>query len=262
MKKVILVIGGSSGIGLSVTNHLNEDEFKIYNISRRNCINKNVYSLCSDVTDNETFVKSINEVIIKEGRIDFLLYSSGYSMAARIDQVKESDYRYLFDVNFFGFLKALTLIIPIMKNQKGGRVIVISSLGGVLPIPFDGYYSASKIAINKLVESLNIELNNENIYLTSIMPGGTRNYFTLKRNVYLNNYNNSNFHNAVLSLAKIEQTGRSNEDVAKTIIKVIRSKRPPILVTSGFINKIYYGLSKVLPLAAIILLTKLKYNIK
>lgn len=149
-----------------------------------------------------------------------------------------------------------------MKKQNGGRIIVVSSMGGVVPIPFDGYYSASKSALNILVKALNIELNKDEIYLTSVMPGGTRNHFTYKRKVYKNNSNNSDFYYAVVKLAKIEQNGRSNEQVANTIMKVLKRKYPPILTVSGLSNKLYYLMSKILPLGMVILFVKLKYNIK
>ena len=262
MNKVALVIGGSSGIGLSTVRNLINENYIVYNISRRKCFIKEVHSLQADVTKNEEFEDALNTVINEQGRIDFLIYCAGWSMASRIDQVKEEDYKYLFEVNFFGFLKSLTLVVPLMKKQNGGRIIVVSSMGWVVPIPFDGHYSASKSALNILVKALNIELNKDEIYLTSVMPGGTRNHFTYKRKVYKNNSNNSDFYNAVVKLAKIEQKGRSNEQVANTIMKVLKRKYPPILTVSGLSNKLYYLMSKILPLGMVILFVKLKYNIK
>jgi short-subunit dehydrogenase len=259
--KVALVIGGSSGIGLSVVRTLLDNDFIVYNISRRKCIDERAVSIIADVTNDKAIKNAIDEVIYKRGRIDVFIYSAGFSMAYPLDKVKEADYRYLFEVNFFGFIKTLQSVIHYMKEQGRGKIVVISSIGGVLPIPYDGYYSASKAAINMLCKSLSLELKKSNIDITSVMPGGTRNHFTFKRKIDNSDLKDHDLYQSIITLAKIEQNGSYNEQVAKCVYRVIKSKNPPVLIVSGIKNKYYYLLSKVLPTNSLLYFTKKQFRL-
>ena len=132
--RTAIVVGGSSGIGYETCARLVSRGWNVTNISRTPCKNPKE----------------------KHGR-DVLVYSAGFSMAAPIEYAKESDYRYLFDVNFFGALKAMQAAIPFMKNS-GGRIILVGSLGGELPIIFDSFYSSSKAALEMLVREASTKL--------------------------------------------------------------------------------------------------------
>ena len=147
-QKTAIVVGGSSGIGCAVCTRLSERGWNVVNISRTPCKSSSVKNITADVAAGSTLSDVITKVGEKYG-IDVLVYCAGFSMAAPIEYAKESDYRYLFDVNFFGALKAVQATIPFMK-ARGGRMVLVGSIGGDLPIIFDSFYSASKAALEML----------------------------------------------------------------------------------------------------------------
>ncbi|MBD5584664.1 MAG: SDR family NAD(P)-dependent oxidoreductase, partial [Clostridia bacterium] len=181
-KKTAIVVGGSSGIGYETCIRLVNRGWNVVNISRTPCKNAKVVNIQADVTVENQLTQAISSACEKYA-VSALIYSAGFSMAAPIEYAKESDYRYLFDVNFFGALKSVQAVIPVFKDG-GGRIILVGSLGGDLPISFDSFYSASKSALEMLCRSAYSELKPYGIKVTGLLPGGTATAFTFKRKVY------------------------------------------------------------------------------
>ena len=248
-KRTAIVVGGSSGIGCETCSKLINLGWNVINISRTKCKIAKVKNEIADVVAGST----LSDIITRTGEtfnsIDALVYSAGFSMAAPIEYAKESDYRYLFDVNFFGALKAMQAVIPFMKD-KGGKIILVGSLGGELPILFDSFYSASKAALEMLAREAYIELKPYNIMVTAFLPGGTRTEFTFKRKVYSADENKTysqNVNRAVAALADMEQRGMLPSEVADDICKIIFTAKPPVVKASGFKNSAYRIMSHVIP---------------
>ena len=247
-KKSAIVVGGSSGIGFEVCSRLAGHGWNVVNISRTPCKNSGVKNVIADVVAGSTFTDAITKAGEKYG-VDALVYSAGFSMAAPIEYAKESDYRYLFDVNFFGALKAMQAVIPFMKN-KGGKIVLVGSLGGEIPIIFDSFYSASKAALEMLVREAYSELKPYGIAVTAFLPGGTATGFTLKRKVYPDEENKlyaPNVNRAVSALAHMEQSGMSPAVVAEDIYRILLMDKPPVIKASGFKNSAYRIISHVVP---------------
>lgn len=246
--RTAIVVGGSSGIGYETCARLVSRGWNVTNISRTPCKNPKVNNIIADVVSGSTFTDAITKTAEKHG-LDVLVYSAGFSMAAPIEYAKESDYRYLFDVNFFGALKAMQAAIPFMKN-RGGRIILVGSLGGELPIIFDSFYSSSKAALEMLVREAYTELKPYNIKVTAFLPGGTATGFSFKRKVYTADENKSYAHsvnNAVTALCDFEQKGMSPAEVAEDIYKLILAENPPVIKVSGFKNSAFRIISHVVP---------------
>lgn len=247
-KKTAIVVGGSSGIGCETCFRLVNHGWNVINVSRTPCNNVKVKNIIADVVAGSTLTDVINAAGEKYG-IDALVYSAGFSMAAPIEYAKERDYRYLFDVNFFGALKAMQAVIPFMK-EKGGRIVLVGSLGGDVPILFDAFYSASKAALEMLVKEAYCELKPYGVKVTAFLPGGTSTGFTLKRKVYTDDENKSysgNVNNAVAALADMEQHGMSPAAVAEDIYEILLADKPPVVKASGFKNSAYRIMSHVMP---------------
>ncbi|MDR2634438.1 MAG: SDR family NAD(P)-dependent oxidoreductase [Clostridiales bacterium] len=252
MSKTALIFGASSGIGMESAKLFLKNGYTVYNAAREECPIGGVVSIETDVANLPDIVYAVGETVKNEGSLDVLVYSAGYSMAAPLEYAKQTDYRYLFEVNFFGFLEAVKAAAPQMKKQGGGRIVAISSIGAVLPIPFDGFYSASKAALNAMVRELNLEFQPYNIRLVSVMPGGTKTGFTMERNVYSDEdagYYAERLNSAVRTLAKTEQHGMNPARVAKTVYRAA-TKDVNSLISSGGINKLYHMGSRLLPLNA------------
>ena len=128
--------------------------------------------------------KAIGEAAAAEGgELYALVYCAGFSMAAPIEYADEKDYHYLFDVNYFGAVRAVQCAVPFMK-ERGGRIVLVSSMGGLFPVAFDSFYSSSKAAVDMLVKSAALELEPYGIRVCSVQPGGTSTAFTFKRKIY------------------------------------------------------------------------------
>ena len=260
-KKTAIVVGGSSGIGYETCCRLINRGWEVINISRTPCKNSKVINITADAAAGTALEDAINGVADKH-KISALIYSAGFSMAAPIECVKESDYRYLFEVNFFGALRALQTVIPYMK-QSGGRIILVGSIGGDLPISFDSFYSSSKAALEMLCRSAYSELKPYGIKVTGLLPGGTATNFTFKRKVYSEDENKSYSHNvnkAVAALAKMEQSGMSPSAVAEIIYNLLLIENPPVIKICGVKNTVFRLFSRVMPEKITLKLNDRAYN--
>ena len=247
-KKTAIVVGGSSGIGYETCQRLVNRGWNVVNISRTPCKNLKVTNISADVSCGNELEAAIKKAAGKNG-VGALIYSAGFSMAAPIEYAKESDYKYLFEVNFFGALKAVQATIPFMK-LKGGRIILVGSIGGDLPISFDSFYSASKAALEIFCRAAYSELKPYKIKVTGVLPGGTATGFTFKRKVYNDeesgNYSKS-VNKAVAALANMEQSGMSPAAVAEIIANLLTEDKPPVIKICGARNTVYRFMSKIMP---------------
>ena len=263
-KRSALIIGASSGIGLAAARKLCDAGYSVYNGSRTPCPDERVISLTVDVTQKDTVQKAAARVLADCGKIDALVYSAGFSMAAPVELAEEKDYRYLFEVNFFGALDCVREVLPEMRKAASGKIVLVSSMGGILPIAYDAFYSASKAALIMLAKELNLEVNRFGIHAVAVLPGGTATRFTFKRKVYPAEQTEpytADMDKAVGSLAGMEQGGMEADEVADTIIRAISSDNPPAVIASGLANKAYYLSQKLLPDRLTEKLISDKYNL-
>lgn len=247
MERVALVIGGSSGIGLATAEILAENGYIVYNGSRRVCPCLNVKSEFLDVADSDSIAAFIQKILDRHNSIDILVYNSGFSMASPIEKVKSSDYRYLYDVNFFGAIEAIKAVTPVMKKNGCGRIILISSIGSVFPIAYDPYYCASKASLDTLAKTLHPELSSYNIRITSLLVGGTRTAFSYKRKVEEEGRCDKRMNNSVKVLCRIEQKGMTAKAVARKVFRLSQRFSPPIITAPGFKNKLIMFAVKFMP---------------
>ena len=127
MNKIAVITGGSSGIGKATALELKKRGLTVYELSRRDAIDR---------------------VISEQGRIDILINNAGFGISGAVEFTQTEEAMRLFDVNFFGMVRMTEKVIPYMRENGGGRIVNISSVAAVVPIPFQTYYSASKAAIS------------------------------------------------------------------------------------------------------------------
>ena len=263
-KKTVLVIGASGGIGGVTAALLANAGHNVYNGSRTACGIAGVGERLFDVCDGKAAERAIDTLVEECGGIDWLVYSAGVSLAAPFEHTTEEDMRKVFEVNYFGFARCLRLCLPHMRNAGGGRVVAVSSMGGVFPILFDTFYSASKAALDIMIAELNAELNPYNIYLTSVAPGGTATPFSFHRKIYgeeeAGEYNGAML-KAADSLIGMEQGGDAPELVARQIAHILQSDNPPAHSASGLKNKSLCAARRLLPEAAALAVNKKLYRI-
>lgn len=248
-RPLAVIVGASSGIGMEIASALVQKGYAVVNISRNLCCVERVKNITADIAQGEELERAIKAAGEEGGRIAFLIYSAGTSMAAPIESSREADIRYLFEVNYFGAVRALRSVLPYMK-EKGGRVLFISSLGSLYPIPFDSFYSSSKAALDMLARGARVELKRYKISLTCVEAGGTSTSFTFKRKVYPEEANGAyakDVQKSVAALANMEQGGMEPKEVAREIVDELFRKYPSITFVPGTKNKVFRAMYRLLP---------------
>ena len=262
-QKSVVIVGASSGIGYETALRLLGKGYSVSNISRTPCNLDRIRNYRADVSAGESLAKAIGEAAAAEGgELYAFVYCAGFSMAAPIEYADEKDYRYLFDVNYFGAVRAVQCAVPFMK-ERGGRIVLVSSMGGLFPVAFDSFYSCSKAAVDMLVKGASLELEPYNIRVCSVQPGGTSTGFTFKRKVYADEDNReyaAKVKRATAALANMEQSGMSAGEVANTVADAFCEKNPPLLLQCGGWNKFYAVANRVLPGKATQFINKKRYK--
>ena len=256
--QTVLIIGASSGIGYACAKKFIAEGYEVLALSRTECVLAGVKNYLCDVSIESDLEKTLNVVLSENPLIKHLIYSAGFSMAAPLETVEPQDYRYLFEVNFFGFVHCLRRLIPSLRHS-GGSACVISSVGGVSPIPYDSYYSSSKAALNAFCAALQTELRPKGVRVLSVMPGGTKTNFSFKRKIYPKE-KTGDYSVAVKTasdkLQKIEQQGMSADTVAEEVFNKCVTPSAFYLFATGLKNKLVCLLVRFLPQPLSVLLTR------
>lgn len=148
VKKVCVITGGTSGIGLCTAQAMLEKGYTVYELSRRAEGAPGMKHIMADVTKEETLAAAVQEILKQEDHIDVLINNAGFGISGAVEFTKTEDAQHQLDVNFFGMVRMNRQVLPVMRRQCHGRIVNLSSVAGAIPIPFQTYYSASKAAIN------------------------------------------------------------------------------------------------------------------
>ncbi len=182
MKKNIFITGTSSGIGKTIAEHLTDKGHQVIGSSRKkDAFNTKFDTLILDVTIDKSVEEASLKAIEKLTTIDVLINNAGYGVFGPIENTTIDEAKQQFETNYFGVLRMINAVIPHMKRNGGGLIINISSMGGLIGLPFQGHYSASKFALEGLLEALRIELSPFNIMVININPGDFKTSFTANR---------------------------------------------------------------------------------
>jgi len=170
---VVLVTGTSSGIGKSCAEHLATRGFTVFGTQRRPPTGSSsaFATLAMDVDSDESVQQAIAEILNRVGRLDAVINNAGYAVMGSVEDTSIAEARAQLETNFFGVLRVCHAVLPIMRQQREGRIINISSLAGILGVPFSGIYSASKFAIEGMTESLRLETRHLGIKVSLVEPG-------------------------------------------------------------------------------------------
>ena len=181
MGKVILLTGGTSGIGLNAARVLTESGCRVYELSRRETGTDAAIHIRADVTDEEQVRQAVQQVLDREGHIDVVINNAGFGISGAIEYTETRDAQRQFDVNFFGMVRVNRAVLPILHRQGYGRILNMSSVAAPIAIPFQAYYSASKAAVRTYTLALASEVKPYGIEVCAIMPGDIATGFTAAR---------------------------------------------------------------------------------
>jgi short-subunit dehydrogenase len=243
-KKIILITGASSGIGKACAEYLHKKGYHVFGTSRKpkNSNNNSFELIEMDIADYESVKKGIKYIIDKTGRIDILINNAGYGISGAIEDTSIIKVKEQFETNFFGIHRISKEILPLMRKQKDGYIINISSIGGIIGLPFQGLYCASKFALEGWTESLRMEVNSFGIKVVLIEPGDIKTSFTHKREK-ITSYLKKSFYKektikALNVVEKDEQGGPSPDKVAYLLERIINKKSPKLRYKVGSFSQI------------------------
>lgn len=248
-KEVVVITGASSGIGKATASLLAERGYKVYGIARRDFHLDGVCTVLGDVTDERAVQSMVDFVIKIEGKIDVLINNAGFGIAGAVETTEVKNAKKQFDVNFFGAVNMTNAILPYMRKKLKGKIINTSSIAGLIPIPFQAYYSSSKAALDNWAGALRLELKPFNITVTNVLPGDIKTNFTdnrkKSRDIKSPYYKVET--KSIAKMEKDERKGMSPNTVAKKMYKIVKRKNPPYKVVVGGVYKLINFLQRVLP---------------
>lgn len=259
-KKVALVSGTSSGIGLSIANLLSKNGYKVYGLSRRKAESSLFESVICDITDFLQVDNCLQQILSVEGQIDVLVNNAGRGISGAFEQIDQQNRRAEFELNYFALTNLCNKALPIMRQKGGGRIINISSLAAVFPIPYQSGYSASKYAVNGFSMALANEVRDFNIQVSVVMPGDTKTDFTKARVKVEDDDTYKKLNQSISKMERDEKNGMSSEKVAKTVLKLLKAKKQKAVVSVGFKNKFLVFLCKILPNRIMLFVVKKIYG--
>lgn len=179
--KVVIVTGGSSGIGRCTASALKENGCIVYEFSRRNTPMEGVTHLSVDVTDEDAVNAAVQQVIQKETKIDAVINCAGFGISGAVEFTSMEQAKAQFDVNFFGTVNVNKAVLPFLRRQGKGHIVNISSVAAVAHIPFQTFYSASKAAVSSYSYALANEVKPYGIHVTVVELGDICTGFTKAR---------------------------------------------------------------------------------
>ncbi|MGM4983031.1 oxidoreductase [Rhizobiales bacterium] len=234
---VALVTGASSGIGLATARALRRNGYQVFGTSRKPMADTSdgVTMLVCDVTDDRSVQSVVEDVVIRAGRIDLLVNNAGIGLLGGAEESSAVQAKALFDVNVFGVVRLTNAVLPIMRRQRKGRIINMSSILGLIPAPFNALYASTKHAIEGYSESLDHEVRTQGIRVVLVEPGVTRTSFEenlTRADQPLPIYDTIRT-DAEKLMREIVETGDAPEIVADMLVKAANAASPKRRYTAG-----------------------------
>lgn len=171
MKKTIIITGSSSGIGLELAEYFGKKGHRVYGLSRKTISSDFFTSISTDITDAQAVQNAVEKILASEKRIDVLINNAGMGMVGPVEDATKEDILQLFNLNLIGAVQMMSAVMPAMRAQKYGQIINISSIGSEMGLPFRGFYSASKSALDKVTEAMRYEVYMWNVQICSLHLG-------------------------------------------------------------------------------------------
>ena len=251
-QRVVLVTGASSGVGQSTARLLARNGYRVFGTGRSPGgagDTQGVTMLPLDVRSDDSVAACLGAVSGQAGRLDILVNNAGYELAGALEELSLDEAKAQFETNFFGVLRMVKAVLPLMRRQKQGQIINVSSLAGLSPIPFMGIYSASKFALDGYTEALRLEVKPFNIRVSQIEPGFLRTPMMNNRQVAAGRIAEYDpwRQRAYDAIRGYEEKGPGPELVAETVLKIAGSKTPRLRYVVGQQAKFVTRLRRFVP---------------
>lgn len=254
MSKVVLITGGSSGIGKSIAEFLTHKGFTVYGTSRNpERIQEELpFKLVKlDVGDASTIATAVATVVRNENRLDIVINNAGVGITGPIEETPQEEIHKVFSTNLYGPIEVMKAVLPQMRKQHSGLIINITSIAGYMGLPYRGLYSASKGALELVTEAMRMETKDFGVQITNLAPGDFATNIAAGRyhapvtegSPYKKPYGDT------LNLINDHvDDGGDPADVARTVYTIINTPKPKIHYKVGaFMQKFSIVLKHILP---------------
>ena len=253
-RKIVLITGGSSGIGKSIGIFLKAKGYIVYGTTRKleKHPNFDAFNLLEmNVRDTASIHQAVDAIITNEGRLDVVINNAGIGITGAIEETPHQEILNTFETNFNGPIHVFKAVLPQMRKQKEGLIINITSIAGYMGLPYRGIYSASKGALGLLTEALRMEVKEFGVHVTNLAPGD-----------FATNIAAGRYHAPVKQGSPYEQTyknildqinadvdaGENPIQVAQSVLKIINTKKPKVHYKVGtFMQRFSLVLKSILP---------------
>ena len=253
MSKVVLITGGSSGIGKAIGEFLFHKGFTVYGTSRnpKKIANSLFPLIALDVRNVESIKHAIGKIISISHRIDVVINNAGVGITGPIEEIPTEEIKNNFETNFFGPIEVIKAVLPQMREQNSGLIINITSIAGYMGLPYRGVYSASKGALEIITESISMEVKNFGVDIVNVAPGdfatniasGRYHAPVVKGSAYEKPYGNT-----LKQMDEHVDSGSNPDEMAMAIYQIIKVKNPKLHYKVGaFMQKFSIVLKRILP---------------
>jgi len=253
MSKVVLITGGSSGIGKSIGEFLHQKGFVVYGTSRNpEKVLNSVFPLVAlDVRNSDSIKAAVNKIIETSGRLDIVINNAGVGITGPLEEIPTEEIRNNFETNFFGPIEVMKAALPQMRKQNSGLIINITSIAGYMGLPYRSVYSASKGALELITEALRMEVKAFGVEITNVAPGdfatniaaGRYHAPVVKDSAYEKVYGE-----VLATMNDHVDAGSNPNEMAEAIYKIIQTKKPNVHYKVGaFMQKFSIVLKRALP---------------
>lgn len=252
--KIILITGGSSGIGKAIGMYLTEKGHTVYGTARDSSkyADFKAFKLIDlDVRNDASALEAVSVVLKKEGRLDVLINNAGVGITGPVEETPQEAIENVFNINVYGPVRMMKAVLPQMREQKQGLIINITSIAGFMGLPYRGYYSASKGALGIVTEALRMETKKFGIRITNVAPGDYATNIAAGRYhapLMENSPYKEPYSSALSSMDAHVDSGGDPIEVAEKINKIISKSKPSVHYPVGaFLQKFSLNLKRILP---------------
>jgi NAD(P)-dependent dehydrogenase (short-subunit alcohol dehydrogenase family) len=253
---VVFITGGSSGIGLSCARMFAKNGFKVFAGARAQGREKECFEgggeiipIVMDVTSEDSIKAAVDTVIGQAGEIGIMMHCAVMHIAGPAEDTPVEPIRRQMDTNYFGLLTVNRYILPYMRERGRGLIVIMSSIGGFVPLPFQSHYSSVKFALEAYARALRTEISPFGIKVTVIQPGDTRTNVTDARHIVVPQDSPyiAACRTALTRIEHDERNGRSPETVSRALYKIAQRRNPPMSCAIGLDSKSFKFLIRIIP---------------
>ncbi len=266
--KVVLLTGGSSGIGAATAHLLASAGMKVYAGSRRGTIDRpqdGIVPVVLDVNDRSGTEAVVAQIVKAEGHLDAVICNAGNGIFGPVEGTLEEEARAQFETTYFGSLKTIQACLPVFRKQQFGRIITVTSVMAILQLPYQGFYSSAKAALLSLSQSLSMELKGTGIECCSVLPGDVATGFTAARKINKAGSDPASPYKERMekNLKKIEHDelgGMAPEVIGHAILKQLQRKHMAVRIIPRLDYKLVGLLVRILPAKTVLSVVSSLYN--